>query len=389
MERITLEERRNRLAVRHRLATPAADVEAVATDLVGLHSSDPVSVYLSCRARISDFHVEDLERALYDDRSLLRLLGMRRTMFVVPRDLAGEMDAGCTKLLYAGERRRLVGYIEAQGIAADGARWLSELEAETLAALDDIGEATAKQLAESVPGLKTKLSFGEGKKWGGQIGMSTRVLFLLATQGAIIRARPLGTWVSTQYRWAKLEDWLGGRLDHTPTEKAQIALVRRWLRSYGPGTLNDIKWWTGWGLGVTRAALAGCDAVEVDLDGSPGYILPDDVALAMPGAPWVAFLPGLDPTVMGWKDRDWYLGAHGSELFDRNGNAGPTVWSSGRIVGGWVQAASGEIRFRLLEIVAAEERQLINEHGQALERWLGDRRFTTRFRTPLERELRG
>lgn len=58
---------------------------------------------------------------------------------------------------------------------------------------------------------------------------------------------------------------------------------------------------------------------------------------------------GIAPTVMGWKERGWFLGKHGSELFDRNGNAGPTVWANGRVVGGWTQTANGEIRVELLE----------------------------------------
>ena len=38
-------------------------------------------------------------------------------------------------------------------------------------------------------------------------------------------------------------------------------------------------------------------------------------------------------TFMGWKERDWFLGEHAEPLFDRNGNAGPTVWRDGRVVG--------------------------------------------------------
>ena len=73
--------------------------------------------------------------------------------------------------------------------------------------------------------------------------------------------------------------------------------------------------------------------------------------------PWVALLPGLDPTTMGWKRRDWYLPpGHVPLLFDRNGNAGPAVWVDGRIVGGWVQRRNGEIATRLLDDVGREQR---------------------------------
>ena len=103
--------------------------------------------------------------------------------------------------------------------------------------------------------------------------------------------------------------------------------------------------------------------------------------------PWVALLPALDSTVMGWKERAWYIGEHAPQLFDRNGNAGPTVWAGGRVVGGWTQAKTGEIRLGLLESVSREERALIDQDAGVLRDWLGDHRITPRFRTPLEKLL--
>ena len=85
----------------------------------------------------------------------------------------------------------------------------------------------------------------------------------------------------------------------------------------------------------------------------------------------VALLPGLDPTVMGRKERSWYLGEHVSELFDRNGNASPTVWANGQVVGGWARRSDGEIVIELLEPVATELDSMIQgerarlSHGSA------------------------
>ena len=389
MNSIPLEERRRRLGSRHMLATPGTSFESVAARLVGLHSSDPVSVYLSARARIDGFDRSDLERALYDDRTVLRHFGMRRTLFVVPRDLAGIMDAACTRLLFDREKRRLAKYLEDQGVCTDGVAWIDQVSAKTLAALDDLGEATARDLTAIVPELTTKLSFGEGKKWGGQVGVSTRLLFLLATSGGIVRAKPRGTWISSQYRWTRIESWLGEPLRPMETSDAQTELVRRWLKTYGPGTFTDIKWWTGWTVGATRGALERTGAVEVDLNGIPGFVLADDLDRAERPAPWVALLPSLDPTIMGWKQRDWYLGPHSGSLFDRNGNAGPTIVVNGAVVGGWSQAQSGEIRYRLLEDVPRMESSLISDESERLEKWFGETRITPRFRTPLETELLG
>jgi hypothetical protein len=383
---IDVDERRARLATRHHLAKPAATAEEVAGALLGLHSSDPVTVFLSCRARVNRFEHDDLERALYDDRSLVRMLGMRRTMFVVPSGDASLLDAACTKALAPAQRRLLISLLETQGVASDGAKWLRAVERKTLAALHARGEATASQLTNDVPELAGKLSFGAGKNWAGTVGLSTRVLFLLATEAQIVRGRPVGSWVSSQYRWAPIDRWLPAGISARPAAEARGELVRRWLHTYGPGTLADIRWWTGWTAAATVAALRAADAVEVLVDGETAYDL-DGVVRPRRVARWVALLPSLDSTVMAWKQRAWYLGEHQQALFDRNGNAGPTVWCNGRIVGGWAHRRDGQIAVRLLEPVDSWASDKIAAEADKLSAWLGSVWVRPRFRTPLEKEL--
>ena len=258
-------------------------------------------------------------------------------------------------------------------------------------ALHSLGEATAADLTERVAGLREQISFGAGRRWQGTVGVSTRVLFLLATEGRIIRGRPKGTWLSSLYRWAPLDRWVDGGLEPWPPERARVELARRWLGVFGPGTRRDVQWWTGWTVAQTRAALAGAGAVEVALDGDQiGYSLPDDVDARTPEpAPWAALLPALDTTTMGWADRAFYLGTHAAALFDRNGNAGPTIWVDGRVVGGWAQRASGSVVARLFEDVGRERERRIEAEVAAVEAWLGSSRVIPRFRTPTEVELAG
>ncbi len=389
MRRIGSRERRARLGVRHALAGATATPEAAASALVGLHSSDPATVYLSARARVEGFAPTDLEGALYVDRSLVRMLGMRRTLFVVPRDVAAIMDAACTQALAPGERSRLIRMLEEQGVAnaGTGERWLERVADATLDTLAVRKEATARELTADVPELGAKLSFGEGKTWAGTMGVSTRVLFLLAAEGRVVRGRPLGTWTSGQYRWARIETWLGSALPAIGHADACAGLLRRWLRAFGPGTTTDIRWWMGWTAKLTTATLRAIEAVEVELDEGTGWILPDDLESVDAPKPWVALLPGLDSTVMGWKERAWYLGERGRELFDRNGNAGPTVWANGHVVGGWAQAADGDVVVELLEPVDARTRKAIDRERNWLREWLGDVRIKTRFPAPHEKRL--
>ncbi len=216
--------------------------------------------------------------------------------------------------------------------------------------------------------------------------MSTRLLFLLSAEQKVVRGRPKGSWTSSQYRWSPMEAWLPGGVPSMPAAAARAELVRRYLGAFGPATGDDVKWWTGWTVSATKDALAAVGAVEVELAEGAGWMLPDDEVGDAPG-PWVALLPALDPTTMGWRRRMWYLGGHGSLLFDHNGNAGPTVWLDGRIVGGWAQRKSGEVVHELLEDVGGDATAVIQTAADRLEGWLGSVRITPRFPTPLQKRL--
>jgi hypothetical protein len=386
--RMDVEERRARLAHRHRLApeSRAADPVKTTTAMVALHSTDASSVFLTARARTADFAVEDLERALYEERTLVRMLGMRRTLWVVPRDLAPHVDAASTRVIAARERKRLEGALAAAGGVDDPAGWLDERIAAALEALQARGDAFTSDLTRTDPRLAEKVRLGAGR-WQIEASAASRLLPLLAAEGKLSRGRPRGSWVSGQYRWVPIRAWLGGELERLEPAAAQAELLRRWLGAFGPATETDIRWWTGWTAREARGALAAVPHVTVDLDGSTGYVLAEDVEPTTAPAPWAALLPTLDPTTMGWKERDWYLGPHGPTLFDSNGNAGPTVWWDGRVVGGWSQRKDGEVVWGLLEDVGADARRAVEAEAERLADWLGDARIAPGFLPPYHRAL--
>ena len=357
---------------------------------MGIHATDPASIFLSVAARMKKPSTAAVQSALYEDRTLLRMLGMRRTLFVEPLDLVPVVQWAASHAVAVRERARLVKFLTEAGIARDPGRWLGKVEKVAVEALAARGEATAAQLAADVPDLAKKLVLSPGKKYEAEVSISSRVLLLLAAEGHVVRAQPRGSWISTQYRWATAEQWLGAPIAHVPVEEARASLVRSWLGAFGPGTLTDLKWWTGWSAGEVRKALTSIEPVEVELDGGAvGLLLADDVSPVRPPKSWVALLPSLDATTMGWKDRDWYLGPHGPELFDRMGNAGPTIWCDGRVVGGWAQRRDGEIAYRLLDDIGREATAAVDAATEAVGQLVGDIRYTPRFPTPVERELRG
>jgi len=389
MRRVDAEERRARLARRHRL-TPtsrAQDVCDAVRSVVAFHSSDPASVFLSAWARTQELEIRRLESALYAERTLVRMLAMRRTLFVVPRELVPVVDAAASQAVAANERRKLEKFIDESGVSDDPAAWLAAAGAAALAALAARGDASTSELAGDHPLLAERLRMGLGTRWEADVGAASRVLLLLAAEGKIVRGRPRGGWTASQYRWVPIERL--GPLERPEPGDARAELLRRYLAAFGPVTETDMRWWTGWSARNARAALASVRHGEVDLDGAVGYVLRDDLEPEPREVPSAALLPALDPTTMGWKLRDWYLGPHAASLFDRNGNAGPTVWWGGRVVGGWAQRRDGEIVYRLLEDLGEDAERTIEVEGERLAAWLGDVRVTPRFRAPLERELAG
>ena len=391
MERMSVDERRARLVRRHRLVaqsratTPLEVVES----LVALHSTDPATVFLSTWARSVDFRPERLEDALYEERALVRMLGMRRTLWVVPRELAADVQAACTRTIAARERKRLEGLVAQSGVTDEPAAWLDEAFATALRAVEARGAAFTADVSADEPDLASKLRLGAGTRWEAHVSAASRVLPLLAAEGALMRGRPRTSWTHGQYRWVPTRAWLGHELEQREPDAARAELLRRWLASFGPATETDIRWWAGWTAREARSALAAVSHAAVDLDGATGYVLADDVEATVPPAPSAALLPTLDPTTMGWKERGWYLGEHASLLFDRNGNAGPTVWWDGRVVGGWAQRKDGEVVFRLLEDVGRDGEREVEAEAERLAAWLGDVRVAPGFLPPFQRELGG
>ncbi|MEV5915666.1 winged helix DNA-binding domain-containing protein [Streptomyces chartreusis] len=383
-------ERRARLGLRHRLtgATRAEDPAGVADSLVALHGTDPATVYLAVGARLADPSktVAETERALYEDRTLVRMHGMRHTVFVFPTELTAVVHASTGLAVAARERASLIKSMAKAG--APDAAWLAEVEESTLAALARRGQATAAELAQDEPRLRERFVYAAGKSYEGVHTVSTRLLRVLGVEGKVVRGRPLGSWTSSQFRWAVAPEH--PELD---AAAAQAELLRRWLTVCGPATEADLKWWTGWKVTEVRRALTAIGAEAVSVDEGPGYVVQGDAGpVDGPAEPWAALLPGLDPTAMGWQQRDWYLAPElRPSLFDGSGNVGPTVWWNGRVVGGWAQRGDGEIVWRLLADLGGEERQAaetaVAAQAERLRGWVGAARVTPRFRTPVEKEL--
>ncbi len=350
--------------VRHVLAkqhlTPGAtttDVLRVVDDLVGLHGTSPTSPYLSLYARMPSFARSDLERELYERRSLIRLKVMRATVFVLTHALA-PIAYAATRSLSLGRGQRNLGLDQV--------------------VFDELAPAVLQSLAGRT------LTVSELRKELGRDGDLAATVGLLCDQGRLVRDRPTGSWRSSVFRYRIWREILPNvDLATYGEEEATRLLVQRYLTTYGPATLTDIAWWTGLGATRVRRALQALsnELVEVTIDGFSGrsHIARGDLATLQAAAPpydaCVALLPELDPLIMGYKERDRYVAPRHRELvFDRGGNATSVILVDGVVAGVWdvIERPAPEVRVLLFDPDQHEREAILDRAAATGAFWLAE-----------------
>lgn len=395
MSDVTIEQRRRWLVGRQLLGgtnRSERSIEDVSAALGLLHSTDPVTPYLSLHAR-SDATVDDIDEALYERRSLIRFTTIRRTVFVMDAHAASGAY-GCFNMAVARKlRAQLVAWL-ATSDDVDGAAdaYLAETESAVIESLRLDGPATGAQLSERVPALRAVFDPMPGASYSKPIRATSKVLEVLGAELRITRGRPTGAdYTSGAWRWEACDDLRSGRVAALDPDAALAQLIGRYLGSFAPATVTDMTWWTGLTKTKIRGALDRLDAIEVHMEGAaePGYVLAAfDGETEASSGPSVALLPGLDSTTMGWKQRSWYVDdAAATGIFDRNGNAGPTVWVDGRVVGAWTQRADGEIAIEWCEQVDGEVTRLADAEADRMRQWLDEIRIRWRYPTAATKRL--
>ncbi len=379
MRTITDDQRRARLATRHALAKRVGTVEEAVESVTCLHATEAPTVYLSVVSR-SDATRADIDRALYTDRSVVKQLAMRRTLFTFPRDVLPEVWGSAS-------RPRGPGAAHADGQGDRGARHRQARRG--LAQPDvrhdpaDPGRGRAvhhRRAARGDPAARaTCWSWRRASPTAAASRSRPACSARWRARAGVLRGSNEGDWRTSRPRWTLTEEWLGEPVTKTAPDAGYLELVRRWLRSFGPGTEDDLVWWLGATKSAVRRALGDLDAVEVTLVARrPATCCPTTSTTCPEPEPWAALLPVLDPTTMGWKHRDFYLDPEDRPyLFDTNGNGGTTAWWCGRIVGCWVQDPDGVVVVVPRGDVGAEALAALQVEAERLTTWLDGAKVST------------
>jgi Winged helix DNA-binding domain len=380
-------ERRARLARRHALAPQhrVADALAATRAMTALHATEAATPYLSLFARIDTFVRTDLEAALFESKTLVKQLAMRRTLFVFPRDLLAAALSSASARVARQDHGKLVKDLERSRVTDDGADWLTVAREAVLGRLAGGAELSAVELRDGLPQLAGKVSSFENKPDAAVLQAAPRVLAWMGAAGDLVRGHNGNHWRVNRNLWTRMEEWLDEPVARVDMRKGYAHLVERYLRTFGPVTETDLVWWFGATKGAMREALADLNAVKVRLEREKtGWVLPDDLDPEPPVEPWAALLPALDPTSLGWKERDFYLPPDFySAIFDWSGSCGTTAWWDGQIVGAYRQDDAARVKLLVPRDPGPTGRAALQKEAERLDDWLDGEKVTAAYKSPL------
>jgi hypothetical protein len=314
----------HRLLLRKQHLAPPS-TKASAEDLVGevggLHATGAATTYLSLWSRRRDFTKEELQTALYDDHSVAKVLCMRNTLFILTKELL--------PVAYQATKKRrdalIDRYLRHYGMPRSRYDQCCDV-------VRDLLGSEAKTAAE----IKRDLSDPD----------TDLVVDLMPNDWQLVRGQPRGTWRSNLHEYSTFEVWYPDvDLQSLTPEQARVELVGYYLSRLGPASEDDIAWWAGLSRSDVRAALGSLgdevETVQIEGLGSEYLLLSRDLDTLRRVAPEereTFLLPTLDPYVMGYKDRTRFLDpTQANKVFDRAGNALPTVWQDSHVIGVWVE----------------------------------------------------
>jgi hypothetical protein len=339
----------------------ANDLLQIVRDIGGLHATLSTTPYLSLFLRSENFKMEDLDNALYKRRLLGKVRYARKTVYVLPKERVTTAYSAMKALLLT----RFEVYVQHLGLTQ------GEYEEITQTILD-IVKGCGKTTKEIKAKLKRDLNV-------------SAIVNLMCDQDLLIRGKPKTGWKSNLHTYYPFNEYFPD-LDLSEIEElhAKEQMVRHYLSSYGPVTVTDISWWTGFPKGEVKRILGVLknNLISVEISGISGshMMLSSDIeslnSVDVSKKPRVHLLPALDPYLMGFKVRQRFLDdPHSTWIYDRTGNATNAILVNGRIAGvwDWVDQKEPEIKFHLFENTGTDTKKIITSKATQLGHFIFDK----------------
>jgi hypothetical protein len=313
----------------------AGSLLAVASRLCGLHAQLMSSAELSAWARVENLERDAVQRALWQDRTLVKTWAMRGTLHLLPAD---ELPQWHAALATSRRYLRASAWEKYFGITLEQ---LDQLTAAIAAALH--GQVmTREELVREIVKITGSAAIGAKiaeSSWG-------TILKPAAFAGHLCFGPSLGQRV----RFTRPDTWLAVKAPlMVEPEAALLWVTRRFLAAYGPATFHDLARWWGGNSGVSNArqwiSSLGKEVSAVEVDGTRAWMIAEDAAdaLDLPAVKSVRLLPGFDPYVIAASHHAEQLLPNGlrGRVYRPQGWVSPVLLVNGRMEGIWRHAIKG------------------------------------------------
>lgn len=321
MDSITIERVNHHiLAKQHLLNDSKGDnVIEITRDLCGLQATGTFEPYVYLFSRMPEFQKEDLEKELYETKSVLKIRGMRNTLFIVLKEDASMVHNATTYL----KNNRFDGFFTHSDFTRDE---YNDLESKILNVLKN----------ESLIARDIKKRIDTDRN-------ISVILSLMCDKLLLVRNKPPKGWKDRRNTYSLMKNQFHDLYFEDIDETSAIQnLIQRYIKSYGPVSERDITWWAGLTKTKTRKALKsiGSQIKEFSLFEEPFYVNKSDYELLkklkISKVPTINFIANLDPYLMGYKNRKRFINeSFYNFVFDRSGNGTTSILLDGEVIGIW------------------------------------------------------
>lgn len=373
---------------RHHLATraTAADLPRVAGDMAGAQAQVLSAAQMSLWARTRGIRREDVDRALWGDRTIVKAWCMRGSLHLIP-----SIDFATFVRGSARREARSLAWLEREGLPIDPINRIVEAIPQVLDR-----PRTRKEIAERMSdAFRVERKRKAGRGWGGPsdadgfvVGRSVLSVSWIIYVACMRALACFGPMRGNETTFVRPDRWLPDWRDR-PQEESEVELLRRYLRAHGPATVADFALWAYLKAADAREIWARLEdkLSPVTVDGRLGWMLREDLAALQRAdldSPNVRLLPFFDSFLLGLKDKGHLIdAAHYKRVYRPQGWLAPVVLVDGRVVGVW----GHERRGRILSVdvegfrpLSSTVRARIEGEADDLGRFLGVEEVRPRFR---------
>lgn len=351
-----------RLARHHFLDQKPVGLTTICHDICGAQAQLMSAAELQLWARNHGLTRTEIHSALWEKRTLVKTSLMRQTLHLIPTvDFFIYINA-LRRSRTEALQRKMSKYAGVTQKDTDA------LNAAIVEALHP-GPMTQPELMEQILPKAGK----NVKKWA-EIAWNIQIFRSALVEGLICYGPERGK----KATFVRTDQWLSKQKEVAELAAKQI-LLRRYLRAFGPATLQDFSKWSGITVKEVKPILETLadELVDVQIENRNTFILHEDLDQLIHSGlvePIVRLLPAFDPYLLGHADKNQLVDlANYKRVYRNQGWISPVILFNGKVIGVWSHIRRGQRL--ILEIKSFEKstktiRSKIEEEAASLGKFL-------------------